>query len=152
MDFEESLNNVLVKNIANLIFSGVKVVDNILFQFDNSLQVVGYTLLMGTLTGYDQGRTIGNSQRMMEKHKYFLNKEETDALNEDFNIFCDDYFSDSKKNRISDLDMVTEDGLILDTKKFFCDCVKRNQSERSLEAAYFDKWIMYNKLFSNGQI
>ena len=89
---------------------------------------------------------------MMEKHKYFLNKEETDTLNEDFNIFCDDYFSDAKKNRVASLDMVTEDGLVLDTKKFFCEHIKRDQSERSLETAYFDKWIMYHKLFSNGQI
>jgi hypothetical protein len=152
MDFEESLNNILVENLSKLIYSGVKVVDDILFQFDNSLQVVGYTLLSGALTAYNQGRTIGNSQRMMEKHKYFLNKEESAILNEDFNVFSEDYFSDAKKNRIANLDIVTEDGLVLDTKKFFCDHIKRDQSERSLEAAYVDKWIMYNKLFSNKQI
>jgi hypothetical protein len=152
MDFEESLKNVLTEGLSKIILSGIKVVDTILFPIDSQLQVVGYTLLRTTLKGYTEGRTIGNCQRIMEKHNYFLNKKEVDLLNEDWETFREDYYLDSRNNEMSELDDVSESKIILDTKKFFCDNAKRHQTERQLDTAYFDEWIMYNKLFSNKQI
>lgn len=134
-----------------------------------------FNTVISILDSYNEGRRYGNITRMMDRNNYILNEKYTKGLIEDLLLFKEDYFSDSRENSnknireinkqisnlpnfIDVLPLISLESLPFleeETKnleKFLFDRVKKHETERIMEVTYIDRWIMYNKLFSNKQI
>ncbi len=108
----------------------------------------GYRHIKGMIESYTLGRRTGNLYSMMERNRFVLKKNEMNLLNSDLDTFREEYFKDSEDNFRKNV-IKAENPETLDTHNFFYEVAKIGLVERNLEADYIDRWIKYNKLFSN---
>jgi hypothetical protein len=118
-----------------------------------------YNTVKCILQSYSFGREYGNLIRMMERNNYMLNFEEGKSLSEDLFQLGKDYSSDSRESSRKKIDEINkaifllpfESGFSFNLGDYISDFTKRKDTDRVIKVTYIDKWIMYNKLFSNSK-